>query len=314
MKIGIYKPFKKVYFHDDKEDNAAWSFEVTTVAKILARQGHKVSMLSDTDLRDGAFINIDTSGLNEIYDRIILFSGTFSLDKEGEGIIDILKGLTPRLDFMLTDLRLVPEDKSKYEMFDTIYTQATKPIESIGHLAKQKYGAISEFILYKHEWDLSTEEMNANKSTTFYFGGTERGRLDDFIEYVWRPNHVITTKSAFFQTENRVNRHEYMKLLDDTKYSIVIADVDYNENSFITPRPYEYYIHDIVAFVDSKFDPDGHIVPVNDWCRVSSFKEMQVKINYLEENEEERMQLLMKQRLVITDEHITGSYVYETIK
>lgn len=313
MRIGIYKPFKKVFFHNDTEDNAAWSYEVVHVAKIFAERGHQVFMLSETDLEDGVFSNIARGSIDDTYDRTIVFSGTFKEDTHGEAIIEKLAANTPRLDFLLTDLRLVPENKELYELFSTIYTQATKVIPGIPE-EKQVYGAVSQFLPYKHEWSRSIDDAVKTKKTPFYFGGTERGRLDDFIEYVWRPNHVITTKTAFFGLENRVTRDQYMSLLDDTKYSIVIADVEYNENHFITPRPYENFMHDIVCFVDNKFDPDGKIIPLEHWLRVNNFKEMYEKIKYFEENEEERSQLLMWQRTQITPALVSGDYVYDTLK
>lgn len=313
MKIGIYKPFKKVFFHDDAEDNAAWSYEVVHVAKIFAERGDQVFMLSETDLKDGVFSNIARGSIEDTFDRIIIFSGTFKEDKHGEDIIAKLAAQTPRLDFLLTDLRLVPENKELYNLFNTIYTQATKPIPGIPE-EKQKYGGVAQFLPYKHEWSRTVEEAIKAKKTPFYFGGTERGRLDDYIEYVWRPNHVITTKTAFFNMENRVTRDEYMKLLDDTKYSIVIADVEYNQNHFITPRPYENFMHDIISFTDHKFDPDGTIIPLDHWLRVHNFKEMYEKIMHLEKEPMEREMLLDWQRLQVKNEYIRGDYVYETLK
>lgn len=312
MNIGIYKPFKKVFFHDDKEDNAAWSYEVVHTAKILAGKGHKVYILSETDLVDGVFDNIFVGSMDNTYDRIILWSGTFSLDKYGEDVIPKLSAMTPRFDFMLTDLRLVPENKTMYNLFDHIYTQATRPIPGIP-AEKQSYGGVAEFLPYKHHYNVTVEESLLLKKTAFYFGGTERGRLMDFLEYVWRPNHVVTTKSAFLGLENRVTRDQYMSLLDDTTFSIVIADVDYNDNYFITPRPYEYYIHDIVCFTDNKFDKDGKLIPLDSWLRVNNFKEMKEKINYLEANPAEHIKWVAWGRSQITPEHVSGDYVYDLI-
>ena len=312
MKIGIYKPFKKVFFHDDTEDNAAWSYEIVHVAKILAEHGHQVFMLSNTDLKDGAFHNISVGTIDDHYDRIIIWSGTFSLDEHKDDIISMLAEKTPRLDFMLTDLRLVPIDTEDYKLFNKIYTQATAIIPGIP-ADKQVYGGVAEFLPYKHQHRLSVKESLRLKKTGFYFGGTERGRLMDFIEYVWRPGHVITTKTAFFQLENRCTRDEYMRLLDDTKYSIVIADVEYNENHFITPRPYEYYMHDIVCFTDNKYDPDGHLIPLDSWLRVNNYKELKEKINFLDANPAEHEKWIEWGRTRITPEILSGEYVYELI-
>jgi hypothetical protein len=316
MKVGIYKPFKKVFFHDDKEDNAAWSYEVVHVAKILAERGDEVYMLSETDLKDGVFERIHPGSAEEVgmkYDRIIIWSGSFQLDKYKDEIIPMLAARTPRLDFMLTDLRLVPENKELYRLFNNIYTQATDIIPGIP-TDKQWYGGVAEFLPYKHEYKRSVEEAMEAKDTEFYFGGTERGRLMDFIEYVWRPGHVITTKTAFFRLENRCGRDDYMKLLEGTRFSIVIADVLYNENHFITPRPFEYYMHDIVCFVDNKYDPDFHLIPEDSWLRVHNYKELREKMNELIVNPALHRQWLLWGREQITPALTSGDYVYEQIQ
>lgn len=308
-KIAIYKPFKKVFFVDDREDTAAWSFEVVTVAKIFAERGHTVYMLSETDLKGGEFPNIHVGSMKEKYDRIILFSGSFSLDPAGDSIIDKLRVITPRLDFLLTDLRLVPSTPTYYDKFDNIYTQATLPLEDIGG----QYGGVAEFLPYKHEFKCTVEEAIKRKNIEFYFGGTERGRLDDFIEYVWRPEHTITTKTEFFNLNNRVTRDQYMILLEYSKFSIVIADVEYNENHFITPRPFENWMHDIIGFVDQKFDPDGHLVATDDWLRVSNYKEMKEKIEEVKKNPSLHVSLLKSQREMITQAITSGDYVYSLL-
>ena len=105
-----------------------------------------------------------------------------------------------------------------------------------------------------------------------------------------------------------------MKLLDDTKFSIVIADVEYNENHFITPRPYEYYIHDIVAFTDNKYDPDGHLIPLDSWLRVNNYKELREKINFLVEHPEEHDKWVRWGRKQMEHEYVSGDYVYDCIK
>jgi hypothetical protein len=268
-------------------------------------------MLSETDLQDGVFENISNGDMFGFYDRVILWSGTFSLDKYGEGIIKILRNsATERFDFMLTDLRLVPEDKENYKYFDTIYTQATQPLEGIGGI----YGGVAEFRAFGVEFETPLPEVSKQKTLQLYFGGTERGRLDDFLEYVWRPDFYITTKSAFLGIENRVTRDEYLSLLNKTKYSICIADVEYNENHFITPRPYEYFAHDIICFTDNKFDPDAHIIPKDSWLRVNNYKEFKQKVNELENNAGLYNDLLTWQRGCITPELVNGDYVYQLIK
>ena len=77
MKIGIYKPFTKVFFKPNDIDHAGWSFEVVNFAKILAKHNHDVYILSQTDLQDDSIHNIHFNSwlLNEQYDRIFVFCG-----------------------------------------------------------------------------------------------------------------------------------------------------------------------------------------------------------------------------------------------
>jgi hypothetical protein len=307
MKIGVYKPFMPVYFDDDKDDMNAVSYEVVNVAKIFAERGHEMVMLSPTDLHrmDTPLHNIrDANEEDDRFDRIILYSGSFHLDENGDGIIPKLRKKTDRLDFLLTDLRLLPENRALLHEFNHIYTQATRPI-----FGDDTYGGVAEFYPYQ-----KAEVEPGTKDIGYYFGGTERGRLDDFLEYVWRPDCLVTTKSATLGINNRVNRHEYKDLLDRAKYSVVIADEEYNDRHFITPRHYENISHNIVSFVDSKFDPDAHIIPHDDWRRVNNYIELREKINHLEANPLERERIAMEQWKEFKPEFVDGSYVYNKLR
>lgn len=319
MKIGIYKPYKEVYFYDDINDLSAVSYEVVNVARIFAERNHTIHILSQNDLttRSGfessvKFYNIEDRSilfrdkkLNESYDRIILFSGKFSEDYFKEDIIKMLKSMTSRLDFLLTDLRLIP---SSFELFNNIYTQATRSLNGIGG----SYGGVAELICYKHQFE-SLENVTRNKNIDFYFGGTERGRLLDYIEYIWRPDCRLTGKSETLDFDTRVDRREYLSLLDRSKFSVVIADTHYNKNAFITPRYYENSIHDIINFVDYKYDPDGYFLRHDDWRRVRNYIELRTKINELKCNQEKFLKILNQQRQEIKREYIDGSYVYEKL-
>lgn len=300
MKIGIYKPFKKVFFYDDSEDTAAWSYEVTHLAKIFAKNGHEVHMLSETDY-DDKLPGIKVGDKHEEYDRIIIFSGVFEKDKH-PNIIRQLRKHTDQLDFYFTDLRLAP--KHDMELFDNVYTQSTR---------MNKFGGVSELLCFGHEWR-KLEEMIQKKDIHYYFGGTERGRLKDYLEYVYRPNCLITGKSDTLGFDNRVPRNVYMNLLDRTKYSVVIADVDYNESGFITPRHYENIMHDIISFVDAKWDVDEKIVKHSDWRRVHNYAELLEKMKELDKNPQKYISLLKSQREEIKETFISGDYTYNLLR
>lgn len=306
MSIAIFKPYKQVFFHNDNEDTAAWSYEVVNLAKILARNGHRVYIISETDLIDMTFENIFVGDINSHYSRIIIFGGTFAEDKYDEAIIEKLSKQTKRLDFVLSDLALTPQNINSYKYFTNIYTMASQPISNIGGT----YGGLAELRLY----DIVLPKEIPEKTIEFYFGGTERKRLDDFLEYVWRPGHVVTTKSKFLGIENRVTRSEFLKLLSSAKYSICIADEICNINHFMSPRPYELFCHDIIAFTDSKFDIDGKIIPKDSWLRVKNYKELREKMNELNANKEKYNEIIKWQRSQLTEDKINGDFVYNLIK
>lgn len=316
MRIGIYKPFKEVFFNDDANDVAAWSYEVVNTAKIFAERGHEIVILSETDLKEGQYQNISVKLVkdfleNEKFDRILLWSGSFQFDKYGDNIITILRKHTNRLDFVLTDKLLMPVDHSSLEKVDHIYIQGTKKLFKESDVTE----STSELVLYKHTYTRTIEEAIRDKNIEFYFGGTERDRLDDYIEYVWRPEHVITTKSKFFNIENRVSRDVFMDYLDRAKYSVVITDIQNNRDHFISPRPYECYIHDIIPFFDHKYDPDGYYCSTDDFRRVHSYKEMREKMNYLNEHQEEYRKILEEQRQIVSNlQFVSGEHIYQKLK
>jgi hypothetical protein len=316
MKIAIYKPFKKLFFVDDKEDNAAWSYEIVNMSQILRDHGHEVHIISDNDLdlrKDGQYpgiINHFPVQSDEKFDRILIWCGSFQLDTFGDEIITMLRKMTERLDFMLTDAKLTPTDPQKLAFFDNIYLQGTKALYTDNDVC----GGLSELLLYKFEYPRTLDEAITSKDIEFYFGGTERDRLDDFIEYVWRPGHLITTKTKFFGLENRTPRDEFKKTLDKAKYSVVITDIQNNINHFISPRPYECYIHDIVAFFDYKYDPDEYYCKKDDYRRVHNYKEMRIKMNELNAHPELYRNILALQRDSIKENFVNGEYIYGIIK
>lgn len=312
MKIGFYKPFIKIYFHDDANDLNATSYEVTNVMKIFAERGHQCYILSESDLIDGRIKNVNIGTMAEHYDRIYLFSGPFVLMKSDGKIINSLREITKELFFVLTDLRCIPPSESYHSLFDRFYSQSTaKYLYILTKKIKNMYGGISEIRCYQMKlrnlcW--------GNKDIKIYFGGTTRNRLKKYLEYVYRPNVMITGKSSELKFNNRVKRNEYFDLLSRTRYSIVFADDDYNENYFITPRFYENVEFNIISLVDNDWDGQHRIVKKNDWCRVNSYLEMMNKIDELENDVKKRKDILMNQRSKVKDEFISGDYVYEVLR
>jgi len=102
-------------------------------------------------------------------------------------------------------------------------------------------------------------------------------------------------------------------LLDRVRFSITIADEEYNRNHFITPRPYEHAHHNIINFVDDKFDPDYHLEPCDSFYRVGYWEELQNKMKIIRDNQELQQLRLLEQRTRILPQFINGNYVYEKL-
>ena len=312
----------EVYFHDDRNDMSAVSYEVTHLSRILAKNGHKVGIMTPTDLKEGAYDDLYKGRIykakpTDEFDRIILFSGSFPLCKHGSAtIIPELRNQTKRLDFLLTDLRLEP-DRQYYKHFDNIYTQSTKKggldfLNELGY--KNAYGGVSEFLPFEHKWKHdNVEDVLKDKDVHYYFGGTERDRLKEYLEYVWRPDCTYTGRSPTLGFNNRVTRDVFMDYLDRAKHSVCFADESYNKNHFVLPRFYENIMHDIICFCSNTFDPDEHMIGKYDWRRVTNYMELREKMKELDDDEDNYLALLRRQRKELKPEYINGDYVYEMI-
>jgi len=300
MQIGIYKPFKKIYFHDDRLDTANWSSEITKTAKIFADNDNEVFILSDTDY-DGSIDGIHRGKLNCKYDRILFFNGLIERDKHGSRILEMLNNISPRVDFMISDMGLINHSIAN---FNKIYTQS--PIIA--------YNGLPELQLYGHNFQKLTTDTILNKTIPYSFGGTERNRTKDFIEYVWRHNCCVNGKSDFLRFRDKITRDEFLITQDLTRYSICISDVNYNKIGFITARYYENIMHDIVNFVDYKYDKYEHCLAHDDWRRVHNFIELQNKMNFLEAHPDEHLKILQMQRKEIKPTMLTGKYTYDLLR
>lgn len=289
MKIGIYKPVKKVFFYDNVEDHAGWSIEVVNIAKIIA-QYHDVYIISPTDYVEGSLPNIYL-GKELYYDRIFMFN---SLTISAEEIKQV-KVMTNRLDLLVTDLNLMPHN---IELFDNIYTQSDKLFT---------YGYLEENYLFKAKF------LDKSKTIDYYFGGTERKRLVDILEYVYRPNCIWKGKSAFLGKLDYVSFAEHSALMSQSKYSVVIGDETYNQCGFVTPRYYECLLAGVLPFVDTKYDPDELIISNGNFLRVSSYQELMIKMKACNDDDGFRQYLLQHAIKQITHEQLTGKNIYRAL-
>lgn len=314
MKIGIYKPAKPVYFHDQSEDHAAWSSEVVKLAHIFADRDNEVFILSDTDLEADYHPSIDTGSILDEYDRIFIFCGGFEFDEYGDSIIVMLREKTKRLDFIVTDMSLLPASPYRAcRQFDNIYIQSIRSLD-VFRPYPQKDGGLVQITAYGATFTNTIDEAIAQKDTDFCFGGSERRRLYDFLEFVWRPGHVVYTRSPFLDINTKVSRETYMDTMKRSFSSICIADEEYNDSGFYTHRPIECFLTDTLAFTARSYDRDNQLIPEGHWLRVNSYKEMREKINTVKENKMLHRSLLEWQREKITPDIVSGKYTYDKLK
>ena len=142
-----------------------------------------------------------------------------------------------------------------------------------------------------------------------------RNRHSDFLEYVYRPNVKYNAKVMLpgLFVDNRVGREEYLKSLKKATYSIVIADIDYNDVGFITMRHYENAMNGVISFIDHKYDRYFTMISAWDWRRVTSFVDMMAKIKELEENPVKKSNILDFQKTEILDSYISGKACYDIL-
>lgn len=300
MKIGIYKPYKKVCFNDDDEKMLI-SYEVVNLMKIFAKHKVHTYLLSEADCTtvNNKYIHIDNTPQH--FDRILMFCGKMT----DVNIEQKLKQQCDVLDFVMTDYLLQPNTT---QYFNNIYLQTKRKV-----FENAKHVNLEYLKCYEHIPQQMTIDTLQNKTIKTLFGGNERQRLNYIEKYV-KHFDVLLGKIPSLNIDNRVSNVEYKKLLNNTKYSIVFSDDIYNDIGFISHRLIENAMHNIYSFVDEKYDLDEQHILLNDFCRVSSEKELFDKIQYLENNPEEHLSLLKKQlSTLLTKDALSGKTIYKQI-
>lgn len=296
MNIAIYKPAKKIYFYRNEEDHASWSTEVVNIAKLLASKGHQVFILSETDYVEPRIPNIFSSISNDIkLDKVFIFNGMWK-DREEEKVLSMFMIDTNDISYILSDMRLMTKNPGQYRK---IFTQSKRLYD---------YGYIQEHVMIPGmHW-----EVKNPKTIKYYFAGTERNRTKDFMEYVNRPECEWYGKSETLGINKYIPHHEHVMKLKKAKYTICIADVNYNENGFVNDRYYEAAREGVICFGDSKWDPDELIMRKDDWRRVSSYEELHGKIDVLEKDKTKYLQLLGFQQSRLADK-CNGINIYNEL-
>lgn len=291
-KIGFYKPSKRICWSQNEDDHSAISVEITRIIEIFATNGHECYILSDTDYIPGAIKNVFTGVLMPL-DKVFVYNGPGLT----HAIVDSMQALSSNIVLIITDMSLLPVTEVIVRFTD-VFTQSKHFMH---------YGAIEEHECY------GFEPFKQDKDIHFYFGGTERGRTQDFFEYVYRPGQLWHGKSQTLGIKNYVPYHEHIDLMKRTKYSIIIGDEEYNDIGFVTPRYYECVKYGIIPFVDSKFDPDEILISHSDFRRVFSYIEMINKMRLLDQNFEMYQTQIHKQNHSITYKQISGQNILKLL-
>lgn len=283
--IGIYKAGKPICFNKNELDHSAISVEITRVIEMLAEHSNQVFILSDTDYIPGSIQNV-YKGSEGPLDKVFMYNGVGL----GEEAVMNMLCLTRDVNLIVTDLSLLP-DENVMQLFTNVYSQSKR---------FHTYGAIQEHECYK------LEPYYGDKDISLYFGGTERGRTADFIEYVHRPDVMWYGKSKTLDIKKYVPYHKHIELMKRSTFSIVIGDTSYNNIGFVTPRYYECIRYGVIPFVDMKYDPDEIMIKKNDYRRVNSYIEVIQKIKELS-SANRYMSIRQSQEAEISEKMKSGS-------
>jgi len=294
MKIGIYKVGRPICFGTNPDDHSAISIEVTRIIDMFAKKGHTVHILSESDYIPQSIENVSREA-PETLDKAFVFNGK----GDYTAAIKSLSQLTTKLCLIVTDLSLMPKGADLMS-FSQVSTQSE---------TYHTYGAIEQQECYGY----NPANVGYPKSIDFYFGGTERGRSKEFIEYVVRPNVRWRGKSDTLDIVNYVPYYEHIELMKKTTYSIVIADEAYNTVGFVTPRYYECLRYDVIAFVSMQYDPNQTLIKVTDFRRVAGYADLLHKMKKIEQSRKLYCELIEQQRAEITQAMCRGDNIINNL-
>lgn len=276
--IGIYK----LGLQNVKSNKNGALTELFALHKLFMKNRHECMILN-------GYVEF---GYRDKYDIIYVLNGLDESPSHTTEKLIILRGMCDKLNFIMTDLRLRPHrmyNHSNY--YDNIYTQTIEKI--IPEWPPEHYNGMPELALY------STNIVRTikNKDIDFVFGGGVRNRQDDFDMYIRavQCDHEISSmmmiKDEEAKSDTRVPVDEYYRILERSKFSVVIADKEYNEFGFITWRFFENLSKGIISFIDSDFDKHRLIKNEKfDFLIVNNYKELKSKMESL--NDEQHQKLL----------------------
>lgn len=264
MKVHIIKPGLDDYCltTEDKSTYGGLS-EIKGVYDILFNNGYCVTVGNDFDNPDVLIV------YNSICD-----------DKN---ILNKIKKFKGRKVQIVTDLNL---QYSKEQIGDYIISSQSPLLEN--------YFPYNMFCL-KYSNKLKSF-LRTKKFLFGYAGGTRAGKRDNYYrKYLINNNPPfiswIHTSSIIFNKQNpnilpKIPYNQLQKKYRDTKFSLVIADDNYNDINFLTQRPFELLTNGVIPFVDINYDKNN-MIEFPEILRVKNSEDISNKIlSWLANNEE----------------------------
>lgn len=310
MKILIYKPGWKIRFNISDNTYVLVNPEVKNLYNILVKK-HIVHVVSNTDLKQKLF-NYDE------YDIKILFCGRLFYDKnqdnsklkeERKKIKKIFNNNCKQYYF-ITDLELYNRNK-----------KFLKKINFINITQSQKfglYGGLEKLFLYNNNF----LEFNNNKKEKLIYIGNQRfnKRNDKIKKYLLQLNADIygDWKCSFMKNysnyKGKIKFKTVPEKLNEYWYGLCITDKSYRKNNFITPRFYEYILSNVIVFCDKEYDKDEILIKYNDFRIVKNVKELEFKINKLNNDKKFRNRILKEQKKFLINNTKIEKYIYNILK
>lgn len=309
MKIAMYKPYKKVFFTSNTVDLGGWSNECTQLSRLLRDRGHEVVWLSPTDLyeipmleyenRWHAIENYDLDLGYQDYDRVFVIAGRFDVRNE-KSETDLKRILSWRfqskcsIDFFHTDIDLIPS-KGTHSQFNHWYCQAnpkslassivSRKVETIDHVPLYTLPVYGSRLNRDEMIDRVLKKWRDRGVKGFLYGGSERDRLDLFLEYVYRPDYEWYGDFPSLQIDNRVPQSSFLEKLAKATWSIVFSNHYAHGVNHVTPKPWENLVSGVLSFIDIRYDKLGYVFSYKDDCRVGGYLDVLEKLFEIEKQQ-----------------------------
>jgi len=277
--IGIIKPECKEYYKRMDKSTFGGFSEIAGTYDILKDMGYRTTLV------------INYSNLNQ-YDILIIFpSSTTNID-----CLDTIKKYNGCKIQVITDLNL-KFSRKQIGMFYEL-TQYPSPSHFPFYLLCLKYIKPWSNKVY-------LESADIKKTINFiYAGGTRNNKRDKYYEeYLHPDNNYIT---ALFTSSKIFGKHKKIKpkvpffhlqsTYKKTKYSIVMADPDYNDKAMLTQRYFEYIANGVIAFIDNDYDSNNVIRKHRDFRDIRSNAELKRKITILNRQKSVYLKVLSEQQ------------------